>query len=231
MARKGLIILILAVLVATGAFAQKNTITYDVGPTLVGLGFNALENIIPEDGVSGNGLGFAFQYERDLRQNLSVAGRFAYLSIDGSFSDNNLGIGLGLDMDMSSYSIEGHVRYYPFGETFFLDGTLGYANFSAVFNGQAIINNVPRVIRFDESANYLKVGAKLGWRISLGSSGGFTIEPAFGYYHGIALGDSVGKQFADRFPGEGDIKNLFDMFEKYMFVSGPRMSLGFGWRF
>ena len=231
MARKVLVILILAALVATGAFAQKNSITYDVGPTLVGLGFNALENIIPEDGVSGNGLGFAFQYERNLFKMLSVAGRFAYLSINGGYTDNSYGINLGLDMNMSSYSIEGHVRYYPFFGSFFLDGTLGYANFSAAFNGQALIDNIPRVISFDESGNYMKVGAKIGWRISLGSNGGFTIEPAFGYYHGIALGDSVGQKFSDRVPGEGDVKNLFDMFEKLMFVGGPRLSLGFGWSF
>ena len=231
MARKGLLVLILAVFIATGAFAQKNTITYDIGPTLVGVAFNSLDTMMPEEGISGRGLGLAFQYERQILYNLSVAGRFAYLSIGGDFKDNSQGVDLGLDMDLSSFSVEGHVRYYPLGDTFFLNGMLGYANFSSDFTGQARVNNATRVINFDASGNYLKLGAKIGWRLNFGRSGGFTFEPAFGYYHGISLGDSVGQQFSDELGGEADIKDIFDIIEKFVFVGGPRLSLGFGWRF
>ena len=231
MARKGLFILILAIIVATGAFAQNNTITFDVGPTLVGLAFNSMERAIQEDGISGRGLGLALQYERQLSDNLSVAGRFAYLSIDTDYRDTTQGVNIGLDMNMSSYSLEGHVRLYPTGNTLFLDGMLGWANFSSEFSGQARVSGITRFLDFDASGNYLKLGAKIGWRINFGKSGGFTFEPAFGYYHGIALGDSVGQQFADELGGDADIKDAFDIIEKFMFVGGPRLSLGFGWRF
>ena len=231
MARKGIIILILAVFVVTGAFAQKNTITYDVGPTIVGLAFNSIESVIPEDNIKGNGLGLAFQYERQLFQNLSVAGRFAYLKLGTNYTDYSQGLTIGLDMTMSSYSIEGHVRLYPFSETFFLDGMVGYANFSSDFFGQAMVDNIRETIDFDAKGDYLKLGAKLGWRMSLGRSGGFTIEPSIGYYHGIAMGDSVGQQFSDYLDGDAEIKEAFDILEKFVFVGGPRISLAFGWRF
>ena len=237
MAKKVLVILIFAVFAATGAFAQdfqtmpKNTITYDAGPTFVGFTFNSMESAIQEDGITGRGLGLAFQYERQLSEYLSLAGRFAYLAIDVNYTDTSQGINIGLDMNLTSFSLEGHVRFYPSGDAFFLDGMMGYTNFSSDFSGRARVNFFSQPINLNASGNYLKLGAKIGWRINFGRPGGFTFEPAFGYYHGIALGKSVGQQFADELGGDADIKDAFDMIEQFMFVGGPRLSLGFGWRF
>ena len=237
MARKSLIILILAAFMTGGVFAQdsqempKNTFTFDVGPTIFGLAFDVMGNVVPVDGINGNGLGFAAQYERQLFQILSLAGRFAYLRVNGGYTETTTAGTISLDMAMSSFSVEGHVRLYPFAGTFFLDGMLGYANFSSDFSGHVRVNSSTMPVDFDASGNYLKLGAKLGWRISLGRNGGFTIEPAIGYYHGISLGDSVGQQFSDYLNGESEVKDAFDLIEQYIFVGGPRVSLGFGWRF
>ena len=237
MVRKGLIILILAAFIAGGAFAQdfqtmaKNTVSVDVGPTFVGLGFNAVGNLLPVDDLNGNGFGIGAQFERQLSRNLSAALRFAYLGINMGYSENISGADASLDISLSSFSIEGHARFYPFSETFFLDGMVGYASFSSGFSGEAWVDNRREVIAFDASAGYLKLGAKLGWRITLGSRGGFTIEPSFGYYHGISLGDSVGQQFVDNIDGDSETTEILSFLEQFVFVGGPRFSLNFGWRF
>ena len=179
MTRKGLIILILAAFVATGVFAQdseempRNTFTIDVGPTIFGLGFSVVGNLVPVDGIDGNGLGFAAQFERQLNPGLSMAARFAYLSIDAGYTETVNGVPTKLNMESSSFSVEGHLRLYPFGEMFFLDGMLGYARLSSDFEGR--VSNRSETVNFDASGNYLKLGAKLGWRISLGKNGGFTV--------------------------------------------------------
>ena len=236
MARKALVILIFAALVAQGAFAQnfltmpKNTITVDVAPMFLGLAINSLGNSMADEGLRSSGFGFAAQYERQLLRRLSMAARFAYLGIDLGYTEYD-GFNYSTDMNLSSFSLEGHVRYYPFGEAFFLNGMLGYANFSSDFFGQARVNNITQNVNFSASGNYFKLGAKMGWRISLGRRGGFTIEPSFGYYHGVGLGDSVGQQFSDYLDGDSDVKDFFDVIEKYIFVGGPRFALNFGWRF
>ena len=242
MKRKCLVMLVLVAFAAGGAFAQddqsapppppmpKNTFTVDVGPLILGLGSGFVLNVVDDD-LSSSGFGIAAQFERNLAQRLSMALRFAYLSLNMEYTDVVGGSQISVDAAQSSFSVEGHLRLYPFGETFFLDGMLGYANLSSDFEGAVNVSGQRRPVDFNESGNYLKLGAKLGWRISLGANGGFTIEPSVGYYHAIPLGDSVGKQFSDYINGNADVVDTFELVEKFIFTGGPRASLGFGWRF
>jgi hypothetical protein len=114
---------------------------------------------------------------------------------------------------------------------------LGYANFSPAFSGEAWVENYSgrnerESVSFKATANYLKLGAKLGWRMSFGKNGGFTFEPSLGYYYGIRISDSIGKQLANNLGGDvKDFDQAFNIIENFIFVGGPRVSLAFGWRF
>jgi hypothetical protein len=248
MAKKGLFVMVIIVLASAGVFAQsdfasmaKNTFTIDVGPTIVGLAFGTAAEIIGEEGLSTSGFGIAGQYERQLSRSLSVAGRFAYLTADmGILVEETTEGGSGrlkTDMSLKSFSAEGHVRLYPLGDTFFLDGMVGYANLKTDLSGSIkIVESSGRTetesISFDMSRNYIKLGAKLGWRMSFGRNGGFTFEPAIGYSFGIGLGDTIGKKLKDKFEGEAaDFDEVFSLIENYVFIGGPRVTLAFGYRF
>ncbi|MCL1927601.1 MAG: hypothetical protein FWG07_02265 [Treponema sp.] len=254
MAKKGFVLLVLVALVTGGVFAQtdfgsmsKNTITVDLGPTLVGVAIGQIGKYIDEDGPSSSGFGIGAQYERQILPKLSIAGRFAYLRgdlgivEDGYDTDLLINAKASLGINITSFSIEGHVRFYPGGETFFIDGMLGYANLSTSFSGEAVVDGYGqkeiRSVSVTASRNYFKFGAKLGWRISFGKNGGFTIEPAIGYYGGIGMGDTIPKQLAK---GIGDnidedaivgFNDAFKMVENYIFIGGPRVTLSFGYRF
>jgi len=152
MAKKVLLVLVLAVLAAGGVFAQaefaemaKNTITVDLFPLVEGLAIGAVGDMIGGgSGLSSSGFGIAAQYERQLTKKLSVAGRFFYLGggvgYSASETDPSTGVTLntGLGIDISSFAIEGHARFYPWGKTFFLDGMLGYAGMSVKFSGKMV---------------------------------------------------------------------------------------------
>ena len=86
--------LVLAVIIAGGVFAQsfasmpKNTVTVDVGPTIVGLAFGLTGKIVGnipalEDfaDINASGFGIAAQYERQVLSPLSIALRGAYLGV------------------------------------------------------------------------------------------------------------------------------------------------------
>ncbi|MDR2729864.1 MAG: hypothetical protein LBB81_03080 [Treponema sp.] len=256
MKKKSLLALVLAVFAAGTVFAEtdfkamaKNTVTLDAGPAIIGAGFGAAGRVLDIEGFGSSGFGFGVQYERQLFKKLSVAGRFAYMGV-------NLGVTLEAEdrigtltakpeLNLFSYSLEGHVRFYPFGEAFFLDGMLGYANMSTKISGELIVSNdeydvnKKEAVSFDISNGYYKLGAKLGWRIGFGKNGGFTFEPAVGYYGGI----NRGATFADKLFDEagGDIVGLTDNIENtkfainaipnFIFVGGPRLTLAFGYRF
>jgi hypothetical protein len=83
--------------------------------------------------------------------------------------------------------------------------------------------------------NYAKVGAKLGWRIDFGRPGGFVFEPSFGYDYAIGLGKTFTTQLQEQVAGTlgdvGDLDQIFGIIENYALVGGPRVTLGFGWRF
>jgi len=243
MIKRGLIVLVLAALVAGGVFAQKNTITVDLGPTIVGAAFGAVGKMIGEEGFNTSGFGIGAQYEFQPFEKVSFAGRFAYLGLGVGYTEkDNSGFEAKLNMDLNSFSIEGHARFYPFGETFFLDGMAGYGRLMANMSGQVIVEEYGvskrESVSLSPARNYIKLGAKLGWRITFGRSGsGFTFEPSAGYYFGIGMGNTIGKQLADHIGNdidEGDISGFDDAFgllEKFILIGGPRVSLAFGWRF
>jgi len=244
MGKKGLLVLIIAAFVAGGVFAQnsfssmaKNTITVDVGPTIVGFGIGpAIDLLGVAEGFKVSGIGGAVQYERQLSKPLSVAVRGAYLGATASQALNqNVGVAVNAktDIDLTSFSGEGHVRFYPLGDTFFLDGMVGYAQLNASFSGKINVEGYGEdSVSSSPTQNYLKLGAKVGWRISFGKNGGFTFEPALGYSHGIGLGDSIESQLKKDLNGrEPDIKGVLNLIENYIFIGGPRVSLAFGYRF
>jgi len=243
MAKKVLLAMIIAIFAAGGVFAQSNTITVDVGPTIAGfavgpLGSKAISKFADNvsDDIDISGFGIAAQYERQLFSQLSVAVRGVYGSFKGGLSYEEGPAKAKPELDITSLAAEGHVRFYPFGETFFLDGMLGWARLSADVSGQVVAAGMSRSGNASESSDYLKYGAKVGWRMSFGDKGGFTFEPSIGYYLGTPLGDSLGKKVSDSlsksigYQVEG-IDDVFKYAENYVFIGGPRLSLAFGYRF
>jgi hypothetical protein len=225
-----------------------NTITVDFGPTIIGAVIGAAGDIIGEEGLSTSGFGIAAQYERQIVEKFSLGGRFAYLGGGiglgmGSVEEDGIDVDTSVSTKISSFSIEAHTRFYPWAKTFFLDGMLGYANMAADFSGTVVVSTHgqkgSKTVSFTGSRSYLKLGAKLGWRIDFGKPGGFIFEPSFGYYGGIGLGDTLEKRIADDINKKtgGEIENIdgmdmmFTIMEQFIFVGGPRLALSFGWRF
>jgi hypothetical protein len=252
MTKKILLALLLSALAAGVVFSQtefkdmaKNTITVDFGPTIMGGLISATGDIAKNMlganiGLTTSGFGIAAQYERQLLKQISVAGRFSYLGADVGYSDNIGGADAKLGAKIISYSIEGHVRYYPWGKTFFLDGMLGYANMTVTFSGELRPEGggSPVSVSYAPSQGFFAMGGKFGWRISFGKNGGFTFEPSLGYVYGIGTGDTVWDQLSKHIKDDtgGDVGDLgigeiFDILQNYIFISGPRLSLAFGWRF
>ena len=236
----GLLILTSGIIFAQTDFesSPKNTFTVDVGPTIIGLAVGPVIKVVASD-LEGNATGFGIgaQYERQINRSWSAAARFAYLGAGLGLAMEE-GIGRAeLDMSMTSYSVEGHVRLYPFGETFFVDGMLGYANLSANLTGNVMISiggvkiPLPVSVSFSPSRNYFKLGAKAGWRMYLGKQGTFTFEPSVGYSHGIGLGETIEKQLEKKVGGiVSDFEDTFKYVENLVFIGGPRVSLAFGLR-
>ena len=235
--------LVLVGFVAGWSFAQtdsgtmpKNTVTVDFGPTIVGAAIKGIGNLLGEEGVSTSGFGIAAQYERQLLEKLSVAGRFAYLGGGMGYAIKEAELKAVLSINLFSFSTEGHVRFYP-GDTFFLDGMLGYANMTTKFSGEVIGTNAYGIrakesVSLKASRSYFNFGAKLGWRIDFGKPGGFIFEPSLGYYGEVGLGDTLGKRLSDDIKEDiSDVDPLFKMLERYIFIGGPRFSLAFGWKF
>jgi len=261
MAKKGLLMLVILTVAAGGVFAQtnfasmpKNTLTVDVGPTIVGLGFGLAANFavkyvdIGDMNLDSSGFGIAAQYERQILEKVSVAARFAYLGLGvdmgGGFSESSASADISVGMDLKAISGEGHFRFYPAGKTFFLGGMLGYGNLAMDFSGTLAITestsgyNENQSVSFNGPRHYAKVGARLGWRIDFGSPGGFVFEPSVGYDHAIGFGDTFGKRLQDAVGGDlveiadiDQLDSIFKIVENYALVGGPRVTLSFGWRF
>jgi hypothetical protein len=260
MTKKMVMALAFSILAAGGAFAQtdfetmaKNTVTVDIGPTIAGAFLSRAPGNV-KGGLTSYAFGIAAQYERQLFDKFSVAGRFAYL-IDalemGEYYIGQKGVEefTTLDIDIYSFSIEGHARYYPWGgeggliDGLFAAGMLGFAYMSVDYSGEMIgrINSKSDDFSLDginASQGYLKLGLKVGWRINFTKNGGFTFEPAIGYSFGIS-GDSIGQQLIKKIEkkedvhirDEDDFKKRYDQIENIYFVGGPRVVLAFGWRF
>jgi hypothetical protein len=193
-------------------YVPKNTFTIDMvltGATLASLTTTGIPF-----------LGTAVQYERQLLDKLSIAGRLEYK-----------GIGMGeffsfFSLDdiitmMQSFSAEGHLRYYPTGNTFFFDGMLGYAFFN--YSSDPI----------DTMSHYFKFGGKMGLMIDFGKPGGFVLEPSVGYYGAIGDDNPITVEEVDDLTSffNGILNLLFGSLIKGFFVGGPQLSLGIGYRF
>jgi hypothetical protein len=253
----------------------NNTITVDFGPTIIGVAVGIAGTMLSEGEIDASGFGIGVQYERQIFRPLSLGLKFAYLEFGTSFvvedTDEKLveqDIGGGVLMEvpvtidlraelkakLSSFSLESHLRLYPFGETFFLDGMFGYANIASAFSGDVIatvsfeitdptgeIQSVKEKeiaqASLKVSRDYLKFGGKLGWRIDFGQPGGFVFEPALGFYVANALGKTLGKQLKDEFAKQGkeididDFEDASKILEQFILVGGPRFTFAFGWRF
>ncbi|MDR0320112.1 MAG: autotransporter outer membrane beta-barrel domain-containing protein [Treponema sp.] len=265
MKKKILAVLVILAVAAGGAFAQtdfdqdgfetmpKNTIVLDIGPTLFGVSWAYLGTVATAsegadtDDISYSGFGISAQYERQLLERLSVAGKIGYLGVGIGVSAGEEDTSINIDTNIASFTVEAHVRYYPFGGTFFLDGMLGYANMTLTSSGTISGKNEnDETERFSASytisRNYFNYGAKLGWRINFGRQGGFTFEPSLGWYGNVGLGDTFGKSlkkslikaagedidFGDTFE---DFDTMLEILENFIFIGGPRLTLAFGWRF
>jgi hypothetical protein len=230
------------------AAMPKNTITVDIGPTIIGLGIGIAGTALGGgEGLSSSGFGIAASYERQLLEKLTVGGRFAYLGGGLGFADSTEDGSASLSMKISSFSLEAHTRFYPWARNFFLDGMLGFANLSIGFSGSVSYKeentgiSKKETIAFDASRGYFKLGAKIGWRIDFGKQGGFIFEPSFGWYGGIGFGDTLGAKLVDdvkKTIGAEDIEvdltdvdPAFKYLENLIFIGGPRLALSFGWRF
>ena len=254
--KRGLIILLLALIAAGGAFGQnmpKNTITVDLGPTALGLGINAafklmekslknsMDSVEGDFGINNSGFGIGAQYELQPFEKVSFAARFAYLGLGVGFTETYGGVYAKANFDLSSFSVEGHARFYPFSKgVFFLDGMAGYGRLMVDVTGAVVINdygiNHAESVSLNPSRNYFKYGGKLGWRKGFGKNGGgFTFEPSLGWYGRVGLGDSIGRQINNSVVGaiadEKAIDDVFSIAEKFLFIGGPRVSLALGWRF
>ena len=182
--------------------------------------------------MDASGFGIAAQYERQLLRILSVAGRFAYLGLD--VDTVTLAEGHIVNMDMTSFSAEGHVRLYPFGGIFFVNGMAGWGFLGVDLSGQDRIGDIMHPFDGRSSRNYLKLGAKVGWRFTFGNNPrGFVFEPSFGWNHGIGLGATHGSQIdlSDQGITRQELEDNFRALESLIFMGGPRMSLAFGFRF
>lgn len=240
MLRKFLSVLVLCLLVTGIVCAEntvtKNIVTVDVGPVFTGLFFGDIASFFDDNAKKAkddsSGFGIAAQYERQISDRFSLAGRFAYLGAKTYVRF--------ADMDLSSFSIEGHGRYYPFNNGLFLDGMLGYARFMADLSGR----DPHTGLNMNLANNYLKLGAKLGWRMDFGKPGGLILETALGYSYGIRIGsDDLDKidEYSYVFvpmppPGEWKFassveRNAVQAMVNQLFISGVRMTIGAGWRF
>jgi hypothetical protein len=250
MTRKVLPVFILMTIITAGAFAQndfesmpKNTIVIDLGPTFIGLSWAQYSNLLLGSSDSSSSFGISGQYERQIMPNLALAGKIGYLGFGITLSDSfldihNNSIETSMDTDIKSFTLEGHIRYYPDGETFFIDGMLGYANLTTTLSGSLaaydfLNEKYSKSVSLTATRNYINFGVKLGWRINFGRQGGFIFEPSFGYYYAVGLGDTIGKQlpnYAD-IADSSNIDFIFGYIENYIFIGGPRLALAFGWRF
>jgi len=245
MKKRCLLVLVLTIVIAGAVFAQndyepmpKNTVTVDLGPTFFGAVIGVLGNSMGDEDASSSGFGIGVQYERQIQEKLTVSGKFTYLGSNFGIVNEEINQKTVLDFSLASFSLEGHVRYYPAGNVFFFDGMLGYAGMSAVFSGEFIeVDNgktTKESISFSAYRSYIKFGVKTGWRIDFGKQGGFIFEPSLGYYGGLGLGDTIGKQLANNSAVNndiGEVDEMFEIFENFIFIGGPRISLSFGWRF
>jgi hypothetical protein len=217
LAKKTVSVLVLLLFAAGAVFAEgddgdtspKNTITGDIGPAVY---LNIFAGLFASFSSPTGAFGIAAQYERQITEKVSVAGRLEY-GIMGIYGLDSLRV------MMYFISLEGHGRFYPLGSMFFLDGMFGYANAFSEYNTMDG--------RVTPATHFLKFGAKLGWRIDFGKPGGFVLEPGIGYYNAAAVGNTGFEENTTEMLGG----LVHDKFTKLMFIEGVRFSIALGGRF
>ncbi|MCL2608711.1 MAG: hypothetical protein FWD94_02250 [Treponema sp.] len=222
------------------AFSSKNVFTVDFGPSLIGsmlrLSGAVASSTMGMQDIDTDGFGIGMQYERQLLERLSLAGRFSFLRAGLSVDEE----GTRLGANFFSYSAEALVRYYPTGKVFFMGMMLGYANLLADISGEAKITmpdgniNVTE-LHFSAPRNFLKLGVKLGWRMNFGAASGLVFEPSLGYNIGIGFGDTIKEQMSQYVSGHvggifGDTV-FYNSIEHFLFAGGPRVTMALGMRF
>jgi opacity protein-like surface antigen len=230
----------------------KNTITIDIGPLITGAIVSTftgqMENMtgggddVAMPSSSSSSFGFAVQYERQISDRFGTGGRFSYMEsnmhMKSGFGDD---ITAALNIGYYSFSVEGHVRFYPWAKVFFLDGILGYARLAAALSGNFNSSSTRKSesAKIDLQRDYFKLGGKLGWRIDFGKPGGFVLEPSLGFAWGIGMGNSILKQFGQKSTSILDepvkidqtMDILSTVMEQFLIDAGPSFALTFGWRF
>jgi len=266
MKKRIVLFLVLVAFVAGMAFGQDgdrplNSVGLDIGPVIVGTAFGiASKSIFSGKDVKPWGFGIALQYERLILPSFSVGLKGGYLGfglgMSQTYSEKDPTTGIigeakaNIEVSLNSINIEAHGRWYPGSNVLFLDGMLGYGNFSAALKGEMaakVTDANGNVITDPTTGNpleegrsitttiprsYFTYGAKIGWRIIAGS--GFTFEPSVGYYGAVGIGDTLGKGIAKKIGGDTDTKALDDamkILENFVFFGGPRLALVFGWSF
>jgi len=254
MLTKSVLALVLAAVTVGMVFGQMeykndmpmNSVGIDVGPLILGSSIGSFLNWVTGSQIDTWGFGVAAQYERQILSNLTVGIKLGYLGcgigIPLSEEEDDISLKATLGLRIDSINVEGHVRYYPAENIFFLDGMLGYGCLSNTFSGEILVSEDGRIQKEAASLtiarNYFTLGAKTGWRIGFNKLGGFYFEPSFGYYWCISTSDSFGKAYTSiSSDGEADqlrisaIDTLFIFIENIVFIGGPRFSFVFGWRF
>jgi hypothetical protein len=213
-------------LAADDSEVMPNIVTVDIGPTIIGISFGLSSKFIgAADGDETTGFGIALQYERQIFDRFSVAGRYAYLNIGLDDDDDKL--------DLSSFSLEVHPRFYPFAGQFFLDAMLSYASLSTEFRERVDEDYGKSFVQGAKSSrSYFKYGAKFGWRIDPGEPGGFIFEHSYGWAGCVGAGEGIGKRISKKLikPDE-DLDDMYSIIEDWISVGGARVSLAFGYRF
>jgi hypothetical protein len=149
----------------TSGDGKQNYLFVDLAPLLVGV----------IDGGWGIGVG----YERAVMNNLSIAGYFDYLSLNGGYAFDALI----------------RPRFYPFGSAvngLFAGGMLGY--------GMGEVETYGYYGDGYESFSAFTIGVEAGWKFV--SNGGFAVEPWLGYVFGGSGGFKIGVTFGAAWGGE-----------------------------
>ncbi|MDR2543008.1 MAG: hypothetical protein LBC80_06125 [Treponema sp.] len=250
MTKKILMVLVITAIVTGGVFAQAlNTVTFDFGPTIFGSAFRNIADDLEfgEEGFSTSGFGLAAQYERRMFDNVTVGGKLGYLGIGITLSDedevDNIETKVVFGTDIYSFTLEGHARYYV-GRRFFVNGMLGLATLSTKFSGEFIYTDEfgDKYVdkgSYTETRFYLNAGVKIGWQYRIpvvpSTDVALVFEPSFGYYTGIGLGKTMGQRLAASIGGNSgvasDLDEAYAIFEDFIFIGGPRVSIAFGFSF
>jgi hypothetical protein len=149
MAKRVFSILVLAVVIAVGTFAQSNGASVDIVPLI-------RSELLVEDKT---GFGLGITYERLLGGGFSIGGRLEFVTVDKT----------------THFGFDVHGRWYPLGaslEKLFLDAGLGYGRLS--YDGETLVSGLTLALK---AGWKLPVSAKIfveptmGYALAKGTQG------------------------------------------------------------